>query len=767
MTATVTCARQGCSGTIQDGYCDVCGMAPAAGAAGASGGPAAPAAGAAAGAAAGTGATGATRGTAGRAFGTGLSARTLSGRTATGRSSPRSSRRGRLGAGLVEVPPVPYRDPAGAVLTDPRVPESKRFCSRCGEPVGRGRDGAPGRTEGFCRQCGAAFSFSPKLVAGDVVAGQYEVLGCLAHGGLGWIYLARDHNVSDRWVVLKGLLDTGDADAMAAAVAERRFLAEVEHPNIVRIYNFVQHPDPRTGSVVGYIVMEYVGGQSLKEIALARRREGGSLPLPQVIAYALEVLPALGYLHGRGLLFCDLKPDNVIQTEEQVRLIDLGAVRRADDVDSPVYGTVGYQAPEIATAGPSVSSDLYTVARTMAVLAFDFRGFTSTYVDRLPDPSEVPLLAEAESFHRLLLRATDPDPARRFHSAEEMAEQLTGVLREVLSAQDGDPRPGASPVFTPERRVFGLAADGSAAEVPPGPAEVASALPMSLVDGADPAAGLLATAVAAEPGELVTMLKGAPESTPEVRLRLALAHADLGDPDAAGAVLDALEEEVPGDWRVAWYRGVAALAGNRLDDAWSRFDEVYGMLPGEAAPKLALAACAELRGDAETAARYYDVVWRTDRASISAALGLARVLLAAGRRADALAVYESVPDTSSHHVTAQTAAVRAIVGVRSVGDLTDAVLADAGARLERLTLAAERRERLAAEVLDAALAWVLAGRPGDGRVAGEVLGCPLTERGLRRGLERGYRALARRADDRAERVALVDLANAVRPRTLF
>ena len=77
---------------------------------------------------------------------------------------------------------------------------------------------------------------------GDLVAGQYEVLGCLAHGGLGWIYLAKDHNVSDRWVVLKGLLNTGDADAMAAAVAERQFLAQVEHPNIVRIYNFVQQP---------------------------------------------------------------------------------------------------------------------------------------------------------------------------------------------------------------------------------------------------------------------------------------------------------------------------------------------------------------------------------------------------------------------------------------------------------------------------------------------------------------------------------------------
>ena len=123
---------------------------------------------------------------------------------------------------------------------NPSVPEEKRFCSSCGAPVGRSRDGKPGRTEGFCPKCRAPYSFAPKLHAGDVVGGQYEVVGCIAHGGLGWIYLARDHNVSERYVVLKGLLNTGDDDAFEAAVAERQFLAEVQHPLILEIYNFAQ-----------------------------------------------------------------------------------------------------------------------------------------------------------------------------------------------------------------------------------------------------------------------------------------------------------------------------------------------------------------------------------------------------------------------------------------------------------------------------------------------------------------------------------------------
>ncbi|MEO6999522.1 MAG: serine/threonine protein kinase, partial [Terracoccus sp.] len=147
-------------------------------------------------------------------------------------------RSARLGGGITTVRPAPQIDAEKALLTRPSVSENKRFCPQCGEPVGRGRDGRPGRTTGFCANCRHPFSFDPKLQPGELVSGQYEVAGCLAHGGLGWIYLARDKNVSDRWVVLKGLLNSADPDALAAAIAEQRFLAQVSHPNIVEIYNF-------------------------------------------------------------------------------------------------------------------------------------------------------------------------------------------------------------------------------------------------------------------------------------------------------------------------------------------------------------------------------------------------------------------------------------------------------------------------------------------------------------------------------------------------
>ncbi|MEU1179261.1 tetratricopeptide repeat protein [Streptomyces sp. NPDC005820] len=469
-----TCQRPGCEGAYEDVgggelYCDTCGLAPVvsaggldgpAGTGGSRGSSSTPASSRSA-----RSARTSSQSAKSRRSVSGRLSRSLSGKS-TGRSvsvrssgsSAGSSGRARLGVGLVSVPQVPRPDPRAMVLDDPEVPERKRFCSRsdCGAPVGRSRGELPGRTEGFCTKCGNPYSFVPKLRSGDVVHGQYEVAGCLAHGGLGWIYLAVDRAVSDRWVVLKGLLDTGDQDAMAAAISERRFLAEIEHANIVRIYNFVEHLDQRTGSLDGYIVMEYVGGKSLKEIANTRRSTDGKrdpLPVEQACAYGIEALEALGHLHSRNLLYCDFKVDNAIQTEDQLKLIDMGAVRRMDDEESAIYGTVGYQAPEVAEVGPSVASDLYTVGRTLAVLTFDFQGYTTVFVDSLPDPDNIEVFRRYESFYRLLVRATDPDPARRFASAQEMAEQLTGVLREVVSVQSGKARPALSTLFGPEVRV--------------------------------------------------------------------------------------------------------------------------------------------------------------------------------------------------------------------------------------------------------------------------------------------------------------------------
>ncbi|MFD3700751.1 tetratricopeptide repeat protein [Streptomyces sp. NPDC058646] len=963
------CVRPGCPGAYEDMgggelYCDTCGLAPigsvaagaeelvspptgmtsaargALGSGGSRGSAGSQGSRASHGSARSSASARSSRSSSSRRSVSGRLSRALSGTASTRSVSVRSSGsaaassgRSRLGAGLVDVPEVPRPDPSAAVLENPEVPERKRFCSRsdCGAPVGRSRGERPGRTEGFCTKCGHPYSFVPKLRSGDVVHGQYEVAGCLAHGGLGWVYLAVDRAVSDRWVVLKGLLDTGDQDAMEAAISERRFLAEIEHSNIVRIYNFVEHLDQRTGSLDGYIVMEYVGGKSLKEIANDRRRPDGRrdpLPVEQACAYGIEALEALGHLHSRNLLYCDFKVDNAIQQQDQLKLIDMGAVRRMDDEESAIYGTVGYQAPEVAELGPSVASDLYTVARTLAVLTFDFQGYTNVFVDALPDPEHIEVFQRYESFYRLLVRATDPDPGRRFASAQEMADQLTGVLREVVALQTGRPRPQLSTLFGPELRVpdtrlfaegegaagalvsrLGYRGDGdgrgssrwgglfgargraghaaraagataggpagaggaagagspagagvtagaggsragagasaqapgvpaggayapaspvpptgspvrgqtaaggaalpalgttathvaggavpaprpapaavpapppgpvpAAVPAPPAPAgtarldarDTALALPVPLVDAGDPNAGFLTGLLSSAPADLLGALAAAPADSAELRLRELRARLELGELAAAGAALAELEARHPDDWRVVWARGIASLATGENEIAALSFDAVYDAFPGEPAPKLALALCAEVLGQLDNAAEYYRLVWITDPGFVSAAFGLARVQLAAGDRAAAVRTLESVPEASIHCTAARVASVRARLRDRSPHEplLPDlAAASDQVEALRRFGLDPERQERLAAEVLGSALDWVLSGSRGSDPGRTTLLGSQLDERGLRFGLERSYRLLARLAQRGEERIELVERANRFRPRT--
>ena len=250
-----------------------------------------------------------------------------------------------------------------------------------------------------------------------------------AHGGLGWIYLAQDKNVEDTWVVLKGLLDSGDASAMATAAAEKRFLAEVNHANIVGIKNFVQYDG------AGYIVMSYVGGESLHDLRVRHREETGAAAGGSSIAYILGILPALGYLHRHGLVFCDSsQADNVIQTEEQLTLIDLGGVqlepiaaprgslRGQSDTRRRKSRTRGQHRIRSVHRRPDAGRALHRIPPATR--------HQNRYATRLPPAEDVPAFQRYESFHRFLEKATAADPrARGSHDAADMSEQLYGVLR--------------------------------------------------------------------------------------------------------------------------------------------------------------------------------------------------------------------------------------------------------------------------------------------------------------------------------------------------
>ncbi|MGF6887626.1 serine/threonine-protein kinase PknG [Nocardia sp. GAS34] len=713
----------------------------------------------------------------------GLGLGPASGRTGRTRPSVR-----RLGGGLVEMPKVTPLDPRTAVLADPEVPEVKRFCWKCDAPVGRRSEAGPGAITGTCGKCGSPFNFRPALHAGELVAGQYEVQGCLAHGGLGWIYLAVDRNVSDRWVVLKGLQNPLDFEAHVVALAERQFLSEMAFPGIVKIHNFVKHTSGETSA--GYIVMEYVGGRSLKKMLdlLSPQR----IPVAEALAYMLEVLPALDYLHSLGLAYNDLKPDNIMITEDEVKLIDLGAVAAMESYGS-IYGTPGYQAPEIVETGPTVAADLYSVGRTLAALAIHLPiGPDGNFLPGIPELESDPVLRRYPPLRRLLLRSTHPDPGRRFPSAYAMYCQFAGVLRMVLATETGREHPQTSVEFGTLRGDFGIdtliaQADGvmlGAQSMPTvAAADVVAVLPVPLIDAEDPSAELLST-LHGDPHTVLDALRRIssrisegvvtqPETFElEGALTAVQAHLELGEVAAARAVLDVLTPLHATDWRIDWHRGVAAMLAGEFECAYRHFDEVQAMVPGEIAPALAMAATAELilqqlDSPAEAnrwhqaAMEHYRTVWHTNHGVVSAAFGLARRLAADSDQLSAVAVLDEIPSASRHSGTAQLTASFLLVS-RPTAEIIEADLGEAAARVEKLPRD-PRSLQMRAIVVGAALEWVRAG--GQTKRLERILGVPVTGTGLRQALETSLRALAELTPDRWHRYRLVDLANRIRPRS--
>jgi serine/threonine-protein kinase PknG len=660
--------------------------------------------------------------------------------------------RAELGMGVFAIPPVPPRDPRSLLIDDPA--EASRRCPRpaCREPLGRGADGRPGPLEGECPACGTRYSFWPALHQGEVL-GQYEVLGCIGYGGQGSVYLASDANLDSSLVAIKGQRGYASDASQAAAIAERQTLIALRHPDIVDIRNFIQRPDPASGRVNGYIVMEFLDGESLADKIADRR-----LPVAQAVSYILAVLPALGYLHESGLLYGDFKPANVMQVRDRIKLIDLGGVTRIDNSGryKPV-ATRGFVAPEVRqTYRPTVRSDLYAVGRTLAVLTMPF-DHAEEHETTLPAPASSAVLAQHESFYRFLRRATDPDPARRFGSAAAMAGQLAGVLREVVTVDSLRPLPPMpSARFTTERDVVTIVARPAR--------DAAAALPVPLPDDTDPAAAFLETVTAADPDEVIAQLRAAPAASIEVAFQRALAGMSQPDFTGDGPVLEVPPGADPDDWRFTWYRGLGDLAAGRLTQAWVSFAEIRDLLPGELAPKLALAVCAELLEAPALARHYYETVWRAGRGYVGAAFGVARTYAAEpgeGSTDDAIEVLESIPESLRHQATARMEALT--LRLQRPG-LSEAGLHEAADRLQKLGLQGEQALRQRIKLWGAARDWLTAGGVPAG-TARPLLGVPLAPDALGRALEGAYLGLRRFVPDRRDRVDLVRRAHAVRPRT--
>jgi serine/threonine-protein kinase PknG len=718
------CQRAGCDGVIELGYCSRCGLAPkhAPGDANAES------------------ASALQPPSHGKQHH--LASRIAKAAATPSTPSTRSSTRVALSGGYVTLPPLPPQDPISALIPN-EVPEEKRRCSSCGGKVA-------GET-GYCPKCAQEYAFTATLKAGDLVAGKYEVKGAIAFGGLGWIYLAFD-TVLSRWVILKGLLNSKDPAMINVAVREREFLASVKHRSIVGVYDFILQGRE------GFIVMEYVRGKTLLTL---RKENRGPLPVFDAICYVLDLLPAFAYLHDSGLVYCDFKPENAMVEGTNVKLIDMGAVRRIDDKGGDIFGTKGFVAPEASNA-PSPASDLYTVARTLAVLVADF-DYQWSFADSLPGSDEVTAFASNPSLLWFLMRATRVDPANRFQNAEQFAEQLLGVLRDVAGStrEIGHVR---STLFEDDETL-----GTRAGKVGTNVVSVRD-LPNVRIDPDDPAASaIIAAASITNPEQRLTALERIakrPKSSLEAQLRVV---DELISADSLEKALNRLEHvaaEQADAWRVAWRRGALCLAQQKGAEAATEFETVFKEAPGEIAPKLALGMAYEMSGAINRAASQYELVAQSGSFVASAALGLARCCEQGNDGYGAAAAYELVPVTSSHYVNAQLGLASVLMstmpdtpGERDLLHASEVLEGIAGS-IDSIEVH-EVRARLFRTAAEAVERGKVKAQPDK-----QLLSTRLVASGLRLGAERELRACARFAPTRALQIRYIDAANRLRPVTI-
>ncbi len=613
---------------------------------------------------------------------------------------------------------LPPQDPLGALVAG-SVPPGRRFCSGCDQPLGPER--------GQCPRCGLAFSFVPQLSPGERVADRYEVKGTLAFGGLGWIYLALDV-VLGRWVVLKGVLNTSDPRLLAVAAQEREHLAALRHPQIVALHDVLRH------GAGGFLVMEYVNGRSL-----AALRRDGPMPPADALGYLIEALPAVEHLAARGLVHCDIKPDNLMVEEDTMRLIDLGAVRHVDQVDGDVYGSRGYSAPEAADR-PSPRSDVYSAGRTLAVLVASFE-HQGAHEQSLPPADECDLWGQHPPLFALLRRATALDPEARFRSATELREQAAGVRRLIA---------GAHPALGPEQsRWFALDEGAGDLASPP--------LPDLRIDEHDEGASL-ATAALALPDidqrrdALTLGLRRHPRSE-ALRHGLLAQHLARRERDEFTRRLGELSEP----WQQAWWRGRWALATGRAADALTAFREVVAHLPGELSPRLGEAWALEATGQLGEAAAVLAMLVRAQPSLDVASLGLARVQRQRGDLAASAAALEAVPRGSRHHEAARHELVATLLDMASI---------DQTLRAAEVVAALGPDDSLERAVLRAEVLAAAARQAGAGEVrGGAVLGVPFAARPLRLAASQAFERAAGRTREPGLRAVLLEEAARLRPWT--
>src|SRR6056297_2394011 len=271
---------------------------------------------------------------------------------------------------------------------------------------------------------------------GKILNNRYKIIKEIGRGGMAIVYSARD-TLLERTVALKMLRPEykSDSEFIDKFRQEAKAVAKLSHPNVVSIYDIVVDEDKI------YLVMEIIEGETLKDIIKRR----GKLSIAESLEFAGQIAAALSIAHGNQIVHCDIKPQNIILTDDmEVKITDFGIARAVTSstsaVTETVVGSAHYFSPEQAKGGKiKAYSDIYSLGvvlyeMTTGELPFHGDSPISVALKHIQQQQVEPAQINkdiTDEVNSLIMKAIAKEPADRFQDAYEIREQITYCLKNL------------------------------------------------------------------------------------------------------------------------------------------------------------------------------------------------------------------------------------------------------------------------------------------------------------------------------------------------
>ena len=271
-------------------------------------------------------------------------------------------------------------------------------------------------------------------IEGRIIGNRYEIIEKVGSGGMATVYKARD-TILNRYVAVKVLRDefTTDEEFIKRFNTEAQSAARLTHPNIVSVFDVGQEYN------IYYIVMELIQGKTLKQII----SEEGALPWKWTVNIAIQICSALEMAHKNGIIHRDIKPHNIIITEDGIaKVTDFGIAKAVSNSTITAFGTtigsVHYFSPEHARGGyTDAKSDIYSLGVVMyemitGKVPFDADTPVSVALKHMQEEPIEPIQLNSTipvAINKIILKAMKKDTSARYASATDMMKDLSMALK--------------------------------------------------------------------------------------------------------------------------------------------------------------------------------------------------------------------------------------------------------------------------------------------------------------------------------------------------